>query len=698
VLTTTFTAGPIQQLFRNGQRMTWARTPSTGWLRADSGSGDNVIIDAALSSLPGAAPGRWNGAQVRWRKWSWIYETRGITGDNGGNTLNLGGNTSLPFTGIGSGYFIDNSLAALDAPGEWYFDSGASRLYFYPPAGTSPATMVVEAAWRNDGVTLNGATVEDVAFQHFKNVAIQINNPSTVRRCVVQHITGTGINTSWNSGGTLITGCTLRDILDIGIAWVENHEGVGGTIIERNTLERIGSVPGLAGSGSWHGSGIVIYTAKNVVMRLNRLADIGYAGILLGREGQTVERNVFQRCMATLNDGAAIYTNCGSSIIRENIILDTIGDLDSSHPWTPLGHGIWPEFLGNFANSQILNNTVYGSGGHGLWLPNNYNCTISGNLFVSNHLAAMFLGGGENPRATPANFQQNHTLQNNLLAIGARPWRLLPGLVQNLESWAATNDYPLGFEVHRDRDLDFGTMSDTQFLTRDGLEFVRSSTGVALTIPQWQSTESAWADPAPVSRIGNGYLFVNDTEGNLNFTLPLGVTWQQLNGSSAGSSVALAPFRSVVLLAAGNPGGLSPYYLASGIVGTITLSEWVASYGLTAANAQPLADPDQDGLSNLVEYFFDTIPTAGQATPGLAVALVNGGASIEVSFRKRRNTPSNISYVIESSSNLASWAAVAGAAPVSTSVANDPEVERIAYTLPRDPGGRMLFRLRINSL
>jgi len=43
--------------------------------------------------------------------------------------------------------------------------------------------------------------------------------------------------------------------------------------------------------------------------------------------------------MCSLNAGGAIYTNTNSTIIRENIILDTIGDLESSQDWFIRQHG-----------------------------------------------------------------------------------------------------------------------------------------------------------------------------------------------------------------------------------------------------------------------------------------------------------------------------------------------------------------------
>jgi parallel beta-helix repeat protein len=597
----------IKQVYVDGRRMTLARTPSIGWLRTDEGSSDNTIIDTALPKPP---TGNWVGAQVRWRKWTWIYETRPITSDNGAGTLTIGGtNTLAGLTGIGSGYFIDNTLKALDYPGEWFYDATTAKLYLYPPAGTNPAAMQVEAAWRPKGANITGATLEDLTVRHFTEVGLEINNRSTLRRCTVEQMGGAAINTTWDCGGTLITGCTVRDVLDNATTWIENPNGPGGSLIEHCTFERIGSVPGLMGNGPWHGVGIIVHASKGLQIRLNQITETGYAGIIPNNAGLIITRNVFRRCMATLNDGGAIYCNTNGTRITENIILDTVGDLESSHPWTPLGHGIWPEFLSKFHDQEITNNTIYGSGGSGIWLPNHYNCNVSGNVLVSNRLAALSLGGYENEYATPADAQQNHTLANNTLAIGARSWQPFPGQVQTLASWAAQNDYLLDYATFTDRDLDYGTMSGTKMLTRDGLELVRrnpppnQSPALWYTPAQWLAAESAWADPAPTTDQGNGYLFINDTETTVAFPLPAGVTWQQLGGAAVGSTISIAPFRSVVLLAsAGDVAGVPPYSLASGISAPLNFAEWLLSYGLPPPGGQTAADSDGDGLPDMLEY------------------------------------------------------------------------------------------------
>ncbi len=688
VLVATPGVSGIAQVYVDGRRTTLARTPDTGWLRCDTGSGNNTIVDAAL---PRPASGNWVGAQVRWRKWTWFYETRPITADNGTTTLALGGSTSLGLTGVGSGYYIDNTLRALDAPGEWFYDSAANKLYLYPPVGATPATMVVEAAFRPTGAYVTGATLENLTVRHFTEVGLEINQPSTLRACTLELMNGAAFNATWSCGGTLVTGCTIRDILDNAVTWIEDPAGPGGSAIERCTFERIGSVPGLAGNGPWHGVGIIVHASHGLQIRLNRITDTGYAGVIPNNPGLVITRNVFRRCMATMNDGAAIYCNASGTHITENIILDTVGDLESSHPWTPLGHGIWPEFLSKFANQEIANNTIYGSGGDGLWLPNNYSCTVSGNVLVSNRLAALSLGGYENEHAPPADAQQSHTLAGNLLAIGARPWRPFHGQIQNLADWASQNDHLLAFATFTDRDLDYGTMSGTLLLTRDGADFVYRDGNTPRTLAQWRAEESAWADPTPTTYQGSGYLFINDTESTVAFPLPAGVTWLQLGGTAVGTTVSLAPFRSVVLLASsGSAAGLSPYYLASGEAGPLSFEEWAASYGLAGATANASADPDGDGLPNLVEYATGLSPVAPASAAPLRLSAPVAGQLI-ATFRQRTGL-TGTSLRLQSSNDLVTWTDVATTAANATAPLGEPFVRALTITVPSNTA-RAFYRL-----
>jgi parallel beta-helix repeat protein len=383
--------------FVDGRFVRRARYPNfPDVLFTDGDNGDSTIKDAQLAQRPGVTAGRWTGAQVRWRRWSWHWERRLIQDHSAADTLKLSADgrvTNVGNVGDGSGYFIDGDLDELDAPGEWHWQSG--KLYVYPPSWANPATMKVTVVTTSEtapwikiedvkaGVTASAkATFRGVHFSMFHGTALKISGPATVERCTFSEIGETGVRYTWNAQPFTVRESVFRDIRNVGVQGWADPNGATGSLIERNLFHRIGVEKGYGGNGPWHAAGAILGNGKTVTFRLNRVVDTGYCGIILGSPGMVVERNVFVRTMSTLNDGGAVYTNCDASVIRDNIILDTLGDLSTSHPWYPLGSGIWPEFLSEFKKTQIVGNTVYGSNGQGIFLPNNYECTVTDNVLL----------------------------------------------------------------------------------------------------------------------------------------------------------------------------------------------------------------------------------------------------------------------------------------------------------------------------
>jgi parallel beta-helix repeat protein len=583
-------------LFLNGNFATLARHPDQSWIRTLPGT-TNTSIRSNLSHPAGT----WTGAQVRWRKWSWWYETRPISTDHGGGTLQLGGESPISdLVGIDSGFYIDNSLQALDAAGEWYWNPAQKQLYLRFPEGGTPANTLVEAVVRETALFLDQATIDSVDVEHFITSGIEINRNSTLRNCRIRHIGQTGIQGTWWCGSSVIENCTIEDVLNTGISWIENPTGSGNTRIEGNRLSRIGFRNGLGGSSPWSAAGIIVYVAptdgRAVSVSGNRIEDTGYAGIILGSDGQRVERNVFRRCMSTLNDGAAIYANCHRSQIRDNIILDTVGDMESAQPFFPLGHGIWIEFLSQFADSVVTGNTVYGSGGNGLFLPNNFRCTVTDNTFLSNRLAGIQLSAQNN--GTPLN--QAHLIERNLMGIGHRPWS--SDRPENLASWAQPDDHALGFDLDG-RNIDFGSLSGNILLTRDGLDLIRNSASGDLTLTEWQNNQPSWADSSAQDLRGHAVLFINDRNESFSFSLPQGIEWILLNGSPAGQNLSLQAFRSQVLFAPEGAITALPGYLLSSeftsnrppqleVIGNRQLAA-----GTTLNLSIEATDPDNDPLN-----------------------------------------------------------------------------------------------------
>jgi hypothetical protein len=68
------------------------------------------------------------------------------------------------------------------------------------------------------------------------------------------------------------------------------------------------------------------------------------------------------------------------------------------------------------------------------------------------------------------------------------------------------------------------------------------------------------------------------------------------------------------------------------------------------------ADPDHDGLNNLMEYALGSNPIRSELNPGLKVELktVNGERHVQITFKKRKND-STLAYVPEVSTDKQAW-------------------------------------------
>jgi parallel beta-helix repeat protein len=557
----------------DGRFVRLARWPNidAGFLRNDADDQPDEIVDAELATRPGVAAGRWTGAQVRWRRWSWWWETRPITQHGPVDTLILGpeGKFHDPFSDPGSGYFIDNDLDELDAPGEWHWEAGV--LYLYPPSWADPATMKVDVVTTTStdvvvdhgaepvGVTTSGTSFSEVHFSRYYGAALVIGHPAAFEDCTFSEIESNAIRFTWDAQPFTIRRSVFRDVRNIAVSGWADTADPPGSLIERNLFLRIGAEPGYGGWGSWHAAGIILGQANAAIVRLNRFVDTGYAGIILGSDGQTVEKNVFVRTMHTLNDGAAVYTNCNASVIRDNIILDTIGDLEYSHEWWPLGHGIWPEFLSDFHDTVITGNTISGSNGHGIFLPNNFDCTIADNVVIDSRRAALGLYVDSNPL-------QNHTINGNTL-VSTEPTRRIDRPENLSHWWLPPYAEPDPVALEYDAAGDYGSMSGTTFVapaTVAGVIRKKPDDTLFNTLAEWTS-DAPWASAAGslITR-ANAVLLFNDTEDPAVMTVPPGA-WTLPDGSAVGPTVSLLPWRSVVLVTNDAVASSPPYYAASGI-------------------------------------------------------------------------------------------------------------------------------------
>ena len=127
---------------------------------------------------------------------------------------------------------------------------------------------------------------------------------------------------------------------------------------------------------------------------------------------------------------------------------------------------------------------------------------------------------------------------------------------------------------------------------------------------------------------------------------------------------------------------------------TPTFSEWLASYpGIS--DPAPTADPDSDGLANLVEYFVGLSPVNGSAVAAMPVNAATPG-QVSMEYRRSKNTQ-GVSGGVKWKSALmdANWSAD-GVTDEFVSDHGDHELRRA--TAPVLPGERQKFlRLEVQQ-
>jgi parallel beta-helix repeat protein len=448
----------------------------------------------------------------------------------------------------GWGFYLDNKLELLDAPGEWYFDEKEMRIYLYPPEGKNPNEVQVEASVRSTGIKITDGVVQHIRFQHQQDMGLSIDGISVVQYCEFEGIGRDAIPSDRGQGGSAlfaerdvqkarISHNMFRNNFNNTIYWQQNPKDTTSSVIERNIVENSGVVPGYGGSGPWHAVAILIATGRNVHVQYNHIHSSGYVGILFGTDGNFAEYNMIENAMATLNDGGGIYTNCSHSTIRHNIIMNTRGGMESSGSWATIAHGIWPEFLGQYRENIIEFNTIIGSGGDGIFLPNNFECILRNNVCYNNdRFQLLMVGRGE---------RNNHVSQMHLIT-GNVLYAASPS--QNTLYFDGRNDYGTMMDNYFCKPF-----SDTHIHEGKSWPKMNQASHQHYTLNEWQN-QYEWADRSPKTDLkkpddgetDHSRIFINETEQTKTYQLE--GDWRDLDGEPVTGSIILEPFTSQVLI------------------------------------------------------------------------------------------------------------------------------------------------------
>ena len=341
-----FRVPPGPWLYRNNAPLEIARWPNGGdWMIASNAvvsagvaaaSKDGKSDDSIRCSDPRAKT--WDFAKGVWFYGYWCHDwaesfVQGAGYDAATETLRFSGRHQYGFGGktwgfAGRRYFALNALAELDAPGEWYLDRAAQKLYVVPQEGETSARYVL-ATLERPFFQANGLV--DVTFEGFvfetahAPTAVVLDGSERVRvtDCTFANLGGAALQLTGQDSE--IRNCRFGNL------------GKGGIILsggDRKTLKKGNLVVADCTFRKW-GRFVRTYTPGVLVMgcgqvvRDSTFRNAPHNAILFKGNDHLIEKNEFDRVLMDTGDAGAIYTGRNPSemgtMIRDNYFHD-LGD------------------------------------------------------------------------------------------------------------------------------------------------------------------------------------------------------------------------------------------------------------------------------------------------------------------------------------------------------------------------------------
>ncbi|MFH1919793.1 MAG: right-handed parallel beta-helix repeat-containing protein [Planctomycetota bacterium] len=298
--------------------------------------------------------------------WAWnIVPLKSV--DKEANTIWLGRPVSYGLM-IGDRYWVQNLLAELDAPGEWYLDRDEAKLYFWPPLDLASGEVSVPVA-------------ESLVVAEDAGVV-------TVRGLTIENCSGNAV-TFKNCEGSLVAGCTIRNTGLWGVSILGGHNtgaagndvyatGAGGVSInsgDRKTLTRgdcyadNNYIHHVAAFQRTYHTGVNLSGVGNRASH-NLIHDCYHQAILAGGNDHVVEYNVIHHTNLGSEDTGGLYMSSRDftqrgTVIRYNV-FHHVGGFGKNNSWNPVRNGQvefhYPGFTwGIYLDAPEVDCTIFGN-------------------------------------------------------------------------------------------------------------------------------------------------------------------------------------------------------------------------------------------------------------------------------------------------------------------------------------------------
>lgn len=437
----------ISRLFVNGSSQSLARWPNAVGVAAGYAYVD-ARATATIASVLVASADRaqlqsrdLQNAGIHMRTSAWRIVSRSVASyDSAQGLLRLDSPSDYNIDPA-EGYVLEGKLWMLDAPGEFFHDISANRLYLYPSDAASQADLnqaVVEGSVRDDVLTLSdrsGLRVENLALRKGRIAGLVLRSaPAAVVDGV--EASGHGSTGIHATGSASLAGPTIRNSsIDDNWLYGIDTQYAGPSQVTANTVNRTGTVASVMQSYA----GIAAGPGSKV--QNNQVDGSGYHGIRFsGVGGSVVSGNTVSNYCTRLSDCGGLYTWNGpktsgagqTSTVENNQLLQASANTDGA-----VGAGIDVAagiFLDDFSNGVIVRGNLVHGAPIGIMVHNSFSNTIESNQFLLNSKTGIHasMDQGDRDWMTGNMFRTNQILPLRTAKAGASG---LPALSDTYPIW-----------------------------------------------------------------------------------------------------------------------------------------------------------------------------------------------------------------------------------------------------------------------
>lgn len=447
----------IGYFYLDGKLMTIAREPNKGYFKMDDGGIDYLVdFDQKLKKEEVI------GSTVRMRITNWNYEyRRAVDFDDfiiRFDSMLFNSSFKNSKCEKGFGYYLDNKKAFLDADNECYWSDEDKKVYFISSAWSENSKLqgivIKKGIIIDKGIS--NIVIRGLVFDGFAEHGIHakgLNNNITVKKCALRNIIKMGFFAEMNCSNITLTDNLLYDILGTGI----RLKAPGNSLIENNTVKRIGLVPGYGIDGINGAIGISVENpeksglsqkqlSNNNLIRNNYVDSTGYMSVRMDGFNNVFEKNIVKNGLLTMNDGGLIHTYGAdqregmnmdytyNNIIRNNIFMNCYGNTESAANDHKIINGIYLDARSN--KFVIENNLVINCGGGILLNDKTKDCKVRNNVLYGNNEASLSIVQSNqldslNHRITHNIFFNTHNRKSTLSLVNNRDTFIEPGYIDS---------------------------------------------------------------------------------------------------------------------------------------------------------------------------------------------------------------------------------------------------------------------------